>query len=152
MYFDWINILTPIEYNVWSDIKYLGLPFYPQFPVGRYFIDFADPIKKIGIEVDSKQWHTDKDKDEKRQKELEKLGWRIIRIQGKHTYKQKEDYFTDEFNEEMNCEDIEVAEEKIREKKELYISTCSEGMLEKLRDEEYMFWKREEIKIEIEKL
>jgi len=39
--------MSPIEFNVWSDIRSNGLMFYPQFPVLNYFIDFADPIRKI---------------------------------------------------------------------------------------------------------
>ncbi len=85
-YFDWSNIFTPIEDNVWADIRYLGLKFYPQFPVGRFFIDFADPVNKIGIEVDGVAWHLDKEKDERRTAILNKFGWRIIRIKGRDTY------------------------------------------------------------------
>src|SRR3990167_9683263 len=88
----WLNF-TPIEENVWHDIRYLGLPFVPQFPFGPYFIDFADPVKRIGIEVDGKEWHKDEVKDRERQNYLEKNGWEIIRIQGCQTYKTYEDYF-----------------------------------------------------------
>lgn len=83
---EWMHAFTPIENNVWSEIRFLGLRMYPQFPVINYFLDFADPIKKIGIEVDGKEWHLDKEKDLIRQRELEAIGWRIIRIAGKDTY------------------------------------------------------------------
>jgi very-short-patch-repair endonuclease len=85
-FIDWIKYMTPIEYNVWSDIRSLGLTFFPQFPILKYFVDFADPINKIAIEVDSKKWHTDEEKDKKRQKEIEKLGWTFIRFNSKQTY------------------------------------------------------------------
>lgn len=107
---------TPIEDNVWGDIRYLGLPLYPQFPIGPYFVDFGDPIRKIGIEVDSKEWHKDWRKDAKRQRELEKLGWHIIRIPSHLTYKQREDF------EEENGS---IAVDK-------YLTGCAEGILFKV--------------------
>jgi very-short-patch-repair endonuclease len=44
---------------------------YPQFPVGPYFLDFADPVKKLGIEVDSRRYHEDRAKDRLREQHLE---------------------------------------------------------------------------------
>lgn len=40
----WLNWdFTPIERELWNDIRGKGLPFYPQIPVGPYFLDFGDP-------------------------------------------------------------------------------------------------------------
>jgi len=89
---DWVNIFSPIEYSVWSDIRYLGVPLYPQYPVGPYFLDFGDPRRKIGIEVDSLKWHKDLSKDMERQKEIEAMGWTIYRIPSRITYKTREDF------------------------------------------------------------
>ncbi|MEW6606048.1 MAG: DUF559 domain-containing protein [bacterium] len=86
--FDWNLVFTEIESNVWSDIRYWGLPFYPQFPVRKYFIDFADPIWKIGIEVDGK-YHKKREqgrKDLKKDEYLRNKGWFIFRISGRWTY------------------------------------------------------------------
>ncbi len=116
--YDWNKIFSPIEKNVWHDIRTIGLPLYPQFPVKQYFIDFADPIKKIGIEVDGKKWHSDLEKDQQRQREIEHEGWEIYRIDGKDTFKdrdacfdncqheQDERYGNDEFNQ-VNCPCLE---------------------------------------------
>lgn len=71
-----------------------------QYPVLDYFIDFADPIKKIWIEVDWKEWHLDKEKDKKRQIELEKEWWTIIRIDWKDTYNELK--FIEEEDENWN--------------------------------------------------
>lgn len=76
---------TPIERNVWADIRGLGLPFYPQIPALNYFIDFADPYHKIGIEADGKEWH-DPEKDRIRDKKLAMDGWQIYRFTGRDTY------------------------------------------------------------------
>lgn len=75
---------TPIEWHVWSDIRGGGLPFYPQYPVGRYFLDFGDPHKKIGLEADGRAFH-DKAKDKKRDEDLSAQGWRIFRVAGYET-------------------------------------------------------------------
>ncbi len=78
-FMDWS--FTPIEYSAWQDIRVSGLPMLPQVPVLKYFIDFGDPVKKIGIECDGKQWH-DPIKDKKRDKKLSEIGWKIFRIPG----------------------------------------------------------------------
>jgi very-short-patch-repair endonuclease len=85
--------MSPIEKNVWEDIRYYGLPFYPQIPCGRYFIDFADPYRQIAIEVDSKEYHQDKQKDLERENYLRKNGFiTILRFRGKDTFANLEDY------------------------------------------------------------
>ena len=78
-FMDWK--FTPIEYAVWQDIRGCSLPMLPQVPVLKYFIDFGDPIKKIGIECDGKAWH-DPVKDRKRDIDLSAVGWKIFRIPG----------------------------------------------------------------------
>jgi very-short-patch-repair endonuclease len=89
---DWSKIFTPIEDNIWLHIRYTGIPMFPQYPVLNYLIDFADPYYKIGIEADGKEFHLDKEKDKRRDERLMEIGWRIIRIKGKDTYKYREDY------------------------------------------------------------
>lgn len=88
-----IGELSPIEIRVYETIKFHNLPLLPQFPVKKYFLDFGDPVRKIAIEVDSKEFHTDKNKDEIRQTEIEKEGWIFYRIQGKKTYFPIHEYF-----------------------------------------------------------
>lgn len=114
--FDWTSVFTPIENNVWADIRYLGCPIKcPQFPVSGYFIDFADPVRKIGIEVDGKEWHSSQEqieKDQKREAILKKFGWTIYRIEGAKTYynqrmveqkrRAEDDYFNELEDEEEN--------------------------------------------------
>lgn len=72
---------SPIEKLVWSDIRSLAVPFYPQIPVLNYFIDFGNPFLKIGIECDGKEWH-DKERDAARDRRLAAEGWMIFRIEG----------------------------------------------------------------------
>lgn len=79
---DWINIFTPIEQAAWSDIR--GLPFtvWPQFPVGKYFVDFAIVHKKIAIECDGAAYHN-AEKDALRDADLRGMGWLVVRIPGR---------------------------------------------------------------------
>lgn len=121
---DWFRFLTPIERNVWNDIRYLGLPFYPQFPVGKYYIDFADPHKKIALEIDGRV-HDDEDvaaKDNTKQQFLESLGWRVIRIAGYKTYRARRNFENDD-------EEID----------QRYWTQSAEGILELLKEEVYRF-------------
>jgi len=57
-----------------------GLPLYPQFPLFNYFIDFAKPYLRIGVELDGKQH--DQNADQERDNRLAEYGWSIFRITG----------------------------------------------------------------------
>lgn len=76
-----LKFFTPIEYEVWCFIRIAGLPFYPEYPVLNFFIDFADPVRKIGIECDGVGWHNPQ-KDAIRDAKLRELGWKIFRLSG----------------------------------------------------------------------
>lgn len=78
---DWTRIFTPIESMVWTEIRSIGLPFFPQFPVGKYFADFADPKKRIAIECDGAAFHSF-DKDRQRNEFFTEQGWSVYRISG----------------------------------------------------------------------
>lgn len=74
--------LTPIERLLWSDIRALDAVLYPQYPVGRYFVDFANPAAKVAVECDGAAWHTDKAKDAARDADLAAMGWTVYRFPG----------------------------------------------------------------------
>jgi len=78
---------TPIERHVWSDLRDMALPFYPQIPACGYFLDFANPFLKIGIECDGKAWH-DAERDRVRDARLAAAGWTIYRIEGHECFRQ----------------------------------------------------------------
>ena len=75
--------LTPIERALWLDIRAESLVLYPQYPVGRFFVDFGNPVLKVAIECDGERWHLDAAKDADRQAQIESLGWSVYRISGK---------------------------------------------------------------------
>lgn len=52
---------------------------------GAYRLDFAFPRLELGIELDGHTYHSDREafnNDRRRQREIEALGWRIIRFSG----------------------------------------------------------------------
>lgn len=78
-----IMTMTPIEQWLWHDIRSEDAVFYPQYPIGRHFVDFANPATKVAIECDGAQWHTDAAKDALRDEELRAAGWTVYRITGR---------------------------------------------------------------------
>jgi hypothetical protein len=83
---NWMKDASPIEIRAWGDIRGRCTPMYPQFPLFNYFIDFANPYLKVGIELDGKQWH-DAEKDRERDEFLVSVGWHIYRITGSEANK-----------------------------------------------------------------
>lgn len=67
-----------------------GIKFQSQYPIlkgkdswGRnshYFLDFAIPEFKIAIEADGNFWHSNSDRDKKRQSYIENQGWKFLRF------------------------------------------------------------------------
>jgi len=76
---NWCEMLSPIEFPIWEELRVLGLPFKPQFPVLKYFVDFADDKKRIAIEADGKGYHSD---DSARDKAMSEVGWEVYRVTG----------------------------------------------------------------------
>ncbi len=75
--------MTPIEAALWHDIRAVDIVVYPQYPVGRFFVDFGNPVAGVAIECDGARWHTDKEKDAVRDAALKRLGWTVYRIIGR---------------------------------------------------------------------
>ena len=74
--------MTPIESWLWADIRSLDAVLYPQYPVGRFFVDFGNPVAKVAIECDGAAWHLDKARDAARDEALRSLGWKVFRFPG----------------------------------------------------------------------
>lgn len=79
---DWARFFTPIEYAFWQDIRSVGAVMYPQYPIGPYFADFANPCWRVVIECDGAQFHRNAAKDAKRDAYMRGLGWRVHRLIG----------------------------------------------------------------------
>ncbi len=96
--FNWNEYFSPIEEATWHVIRGCGkVPMYPQYPVDKYFVDFGNPVTKIAIECDGKEWHKDKEKDEKRDKVLAEAGWIVYRISGRDCLRPVPDGYYDDY-------------------------------------------------------
>lgn len=84
--------MTPIEFALWSDIRALSAIFYPQYPVGRRFVDFGNPCAKVAIECDGAAFHTDRAADQQRQAEIESYGWTVYRFTGRECFIDSHEY------------------------------------------------------------
>lgn len=73
---------TPIEREAWWAFRTAGMFVLPEYPVGRRFVDFANPDYKIAIELDGAEWHSP-EKDAARDRELAALGWATLRVPGR---------------------------------------------------------------------
>lgn len=89
-FLDWTCHRTPIEELAWIDIRNAGLPLYPQYPASRYFLDFADPVQQIAVELDGAAYHSEA-RDRPRDESLLAQGWRTFRIPGKRSLPSKVD-------------------------------------------------------------
>jgi very-short-patch-repair endonuclease len=83
---DWPMLFTPIESALWSDIRALGIPMYPQYPMEveggkHFFADFANPRRRISFECDGKAFH-DATRDRERDRLLGEAGWKVFRFSG----------------------------------------------------------------------
>lgn len=81
------------ERDTWGEIRALGLPFYPRFPVLDYFADFADPFRKIVIEVNRSK-PQNKTRDNLCEKLMREAGWEVYRLTGRTTMRLLGDAFT----------------------------------------------------------
>lgn len=76
-------VMTWSESLLWERIRreQLGVAFRTQFLVGgRYIVDFAAPARRLVVEVDG-GYHRDRVRaDARRDRELGRLGWRVLRL------------------------------------------------------------------------
>src|SRR5260221_14641716 len=87
---DFSPYMSPIEENVWSDIRrHIPQAFLWQYPCGKFFIDFASPKLKVALEVDGKEYHQDHRKDWLRDHYLLSHGYECVyHIPGFITFQQ----------------------------------------------------------------
>lgn len=128
-FYDWGKIFSPIEELAWNSIRSIGVPLYPQFPVFNYFIDFANPYARIGLELDGKEYHN-AEKDRERDIMLyEKFDWKIFRIEGRETMVQSKNYY--EIHEEYSdFGDEEERNNQIRH----WLYNTSDGIIHALQN------------------
>ena len=74
---------TVAEKKLWSRLRskqMKGLKFRRQEPIDDVIVDFVNFEKRIVIEVDGGQHNIDKEKDKKRDNQLEEKGFKVLRF------------------------------------------------------------------------
>jgi len=118
---DWVSFFSPIETDTWNSIRCQdSIVLYPQFPLFNYFIDFANPYLKIGLELDGKNYH-DPIKDKKRDELLYEYGWKIYRIKGSETYTK--------FNDIFDVQENEIVGDERKKELKNWILNTSDGVV-----------------------
>jgi len=77
------NNSTKSEIFLWNHLKgkqIKGYDFHRQKPIGNYIVDFYCNELLLAIEIDGESHYGNEEKDEKRQKEIEKYGVRFLRF------------------------------------------------------------------------
>ena len=74
--------LTEAEQILWHRIsgKQLGIAFRRQVPVDRYIADFLAPTAKLVVEVDDRSHELKRTADARRDRNLARLGYRVLRL------------------------------------------------------------------------
>ena len=77
------SALTPSEAKLWSAIRggRLGVCFRRQIPLGNYIADFAAPAAKLVVEVDGAYHARRQAADARRDRNLGRLGYRVLRLE-----------------------------------------------------------------------
>lgn len=122
-FLEWDIFSTPIGKEAWCCIRSRNVVFYPEYPVLNYFLDFANPILKVGVELDGKQYH-DPVKDAVRDANLAKEGWTIYRIPGSECAKS--------FKDIHELHDMDLREEELQHHIEDWILGTCDGVFEAL--------------------
>lgn len=73
---------TPTEEALWRELRggKLGVVVRRQYVVGRYIADFAVPSVRVVIEVDGAYHAARRAADARRDRELRRRGWRVLRL------------------------------------------------------------------------
>jgi len=74
--------LTETESQLWRQLagKRLGIAFKRQVPIDRYILDFLAPAVKLVVEVDGASHSLRRTADARRDRVLQRLGYRVLRI------------------------------------------------------------------------
>jgi very-short-patch-repair endonuclease len=122
---NWNRFLSPIERTAWNSIRETShIPLYPQFPVFNFFIDFANPLIRIGLELDGKNYHSTK-MDLQRDLKLSRFGWKIFRVTGAET---KVKYL-----DRSELEEREIVGQEKYNAIENWIMNTSDGLIQSLK-------------------
>ncbi len=74
--------MTETESQLWHQLagSALGVAFRRQSPIDRYIADFVAPAAKLIVEVDDRKHELRRRADARRDRNLARLGYRVLRI------------------------------------------------------------------------
>ncbi len=74
---------TETEQALWRQLagSALGVAFRRQVPVDRYIVDFLAPARQLVVEVDGGIHSVRRTRDARRDRVLQRLGYRVLRIE-----------------------------------------------------------------------
>lgn len=81
---------SPIEKQFWDVAKHRLPGLIPQYKIDCYRVDFALPDKHLVLELDGHDYHKSKQQrtaDAKRERDLQEMGWYVIRFTGTEIYR-----------------------------------------------------------------
>lgn len=88
----WDKILDPVAHNIFDDIKCLGVPLYPIYPISEFdYIHFGNPFIKVGIEIAYK--NSSRERINRKVKELQGKGWTIYVTDSRKTHYTFREYY-----------------------------------------------------------
>lgn len=119
-FIDWRAAMTPIERQFYDAALCYPLALYPQYPVGRRFVDFGNPYHRVAVELDSVAWH-DPVADHERDVELLGLGWETYRVPSRFLHEPEEAPDTTDLDADAAC--------RVRQE---WMSRSPEGLLKTL--------------------
>jgi very-short-patch-repair endonuclease len=85
------NAQTPSEAALWNCLrgKQLGVEFKRQFVIGeKYIADFAAPSVRVIVEVDGDSHARRVTADARRDRWLQRQGWRVVRVSADEVLRQ----------------------------------------------------------------
>ena len=84
--------LSPIEFQLYEEMRRKGLLPSLQYCVEGYFVDFAFPDVRVAVEADGAEFHGEqqRDHDKKRDFHLRRAGWKVMHFRGSTIYQKSE--------------------------------------------------------------
>lgn len=94
---------TDLQDCVWSEVRGIGLPFYPLFPIQQFYADFADPARKIVLDIEgiAMPYPAELERVKKREQAFLADGWEIHTISSSTVRRLLHDVFDEDYANEI---------------------------------------------------
>jgi|GEM_PF-1875678 len=94
----WDKLLNPVALRVFEDIKFMGIPLYPMYPLTESTVlHFANPFNKIAIEINYK--NSKQELLARKLAILKAAGWQVYKTASQKSYYSFEEYFNFQYKE-----------------------------------------------------